>query len=377
MIANNQTNEYPDLEEYLTLFSDTEDFELIFQPHGLMIRLKLVNIQLRLHNSDLKRLIDGKKVKGGVTYHGSSGFTYKNYSEICIALDHPDYMFLDIPDQWRTKPLKFNIGNTSYEISLASPLFVLLFEPIYRDSDFQYGFQSYASVKIFCHNKNLVRANLQKALYYLNSSILKRIGFIASVHHLEIPYSDPLDLWSNDIDDIFDTLKSHNLTNKIDLVSIEPLAFYNAAITSKGDDKFLHLYRIFKFFMNRSRLEKLKKVRNNPNYSEEDILKFIDNRNEESLLTNLINESLVGRNQVKQKILNLAVMNKLIQNYEIKNLVKSLYKFRNSIVHAKEKEINNTIIPDPFVKSTKRDLWIEIISNISIETIRKYNRLHN
>jgi hypothetical protein len=373
MIENNKIDDYPEVEDYLKLFIDDDNFLLTFNEKGFSITINKLNHKLLFTDSTINELIIGNKIEEGIKYHGSSGFTIKKYTEICVSINHPDYTFLNIPE-WNTSPIQFGIGDFLCEISLASPLFVLLLEPIYRDSDFQYDFQKYATIKIIASKKDSEISNITKALYYLNSSILKKIGFIASVHHLEIANDDPLDLWNNEIEEIFDKIKSNKILIKPDLKSIEPLAFYNKAIESEGDDKFLHLYRIFEFFMNRSRIKKLKQLRNDTSYSEEDIIEYIDNKNEEKLLINLISESLSNRNQIKNKLLNFAFEKSLIRKKDIKTLATTLYKYRNSIIHAKETQINQTVIPDLFIRTSGTDLWIIILNDIAIEIIKKYNK---
>jgi len=376
MIVNNKISEYPDLEGYLNHFKDDDEFNLIFEDDGFTISINHVNKNITFTNDKIHKLIDGEQYDYQISYLGSCGFSYENYTEVCISVNHPNYSFIDSLREWRTEPLKFHVGNSLIEIGDASPLFVLLFEPVYRDSDFQYDFDQFATIKIFSANNNLGKLDFIKALYYLNSSYLKKIGFVASVNHLEIDDSDPLDLWNNDIYDIFDRIKTSDIKLKPDLDSIKPLTFYNYAQASKGDEKFLNLYRILEFFMNRSRLKKLKEIRRNSHYSEEDILKFVENMNEEKLLINLISETLKGREQIKNRLLNFAYEHNLIQQKDsnILCLCKELYKYRNSLVHAKETQIENTLVPNLFIKSTDKEYWIDILNEISVEVIKKYNK---
>ena len=73
---------------------------------------------------------------------------------------------------------------------------------------------------------------------------------------------------------------------------MEPLKLYNQAQLLNGDEKFLYLYRILEFFTLRARIRKLNEIRYDKNISDLLLLKTIDQKNEEMLLENLINEAL-------------------------------------------------------------------------------------
>jgi len=372
MIQNNQIDKYPDLEGYLNHFSDNDDYTLAYEEDGISILINHTNYKIQLTDADLKKLIYGKRFDKEIEYYGSCGFSYYNYCEICINVNHPNYTFLDKPTEWSTEPLKFQIGFSQFEVSLASPLFVLLFEPIYRDSDFLYDFDEFATIKIFSIQKAEILSDFTKALYYLNSSFLKKIGFIASTNHLEMNDDDPLDLWSNDIDDIFNKIKNKKIVTKPNLASLEPLAFYNHALVSQGDVKFLSLYRILEFFMNRARIKKFRQLRHNFDFNDVQLIEFIENRNEEKLLKNLMTEALGGK--AKTKIVEFAFENRMIQSKDFNNLCISLYKYRNSLIHAKEAQIKDAIIPDPLFGSNITGSWITILEEVAIKIIRKYNK---
>lgn len=253
MNINNKAHKYPDLEDYLKQFEYSDDFILEFQENGLSITIKQLDYKFSINDNELEELVYGTPFPKEITYHGSSGFTMKNYTEICISVNNPFFIPLDSATEWRTEPLKYSIGASLIEVSDASPLFVLLFEPVYRDSDFLYDFNEFATIKILSMNSKAAKSDFIKALYYLNSSFLKKIGFVASVNHLKIDYSDPFELWENGIDSVFDKIKSEKLLKRQNLKSTEPLLFYNQAQIAKGSEKFLQLYRILEFFMERAK----------------------------------------------------------------------------------------------------------------------------
>ena len=372
MIINNKTQNYPDLEDYLKQFEDSDEFILEFQENGLSITFKNSEFKFSITDKDLEELAYGTRFSKEITYHGSSGFSMKNYTEICISVNNPFFILMDSATEWRTEPLKYSIGNSLIEVSDASPLFVLLFEPVYRDSDFLYDFNEFATIKIFSMNSKAAKSDFIKALYYLNSSFLKKIGFVASVNHLEIDYSDPFELYENGVDSVFDKIKSKEILKRQNLKSIEPLLFYNQAQIAKGSEKFLQLYRILEFFMERARINKLKELRHDYSVSESEFIKFVEGKNEEKLLLNVINESFGEQN--KMKIVDFAKEKNLIKERKFEVFVKELYKYRNSLVHAKEKQILNTHIPNPFERNIQEDIWNTLLEDISVKVIRRFNK---
>jgi hypothetical protein len=372
MIINNKTQNYPELEDYLKQFEDSDEFILEFEKNGISITFKNSDFTFSITDKDLEELAYGSRFSKEITYHGSSGFTMKNYTEICISVNNPFFIQMDSATEWRTEPLKFSIGNSLIEVSDASPLFVLLFEPVYRDSDFLYDFNEFASIKIFSMNSKAAKSDFIKALYYLNSSFLKKISFVASVNHLEIDYSDPFELYENGVDSVFDKIKSKEILKRQNLKSIEPLLFYNQAQIAKGSEKFLQLYRILEFFMERARINKLKELRHDYSVSESEFIKFIEGKNEEKLLLNVINESFGEHN--KMKVVDFAKEKNLIKEKKFEVFVKELYKYRNSLVHAKEKQILNTHIPNPFERNIQEDIWNSLLEDISVKVIRRFNK---
>lgn len=87
---------------------------------------------------------------------------------------------------------------------------------------------------------------------------------------------------------------------------------------------------------------------------------------------NVINESFGEQN--KMKIVDFAMEKNLIAERKFENFVKELYKYRNSLVHAKEKQILNTHVPNPFERNTQEDIWNNILEDISVKVIRRFNK---
>jgi len=359
----------PDLEDYLKLFEDSKDYILTSTGNNANIQIRLCGLNIELSNKDLAFLSTGEKIKKTGYFHlNHCGFTYKNYGEISIIVIPSKYAYTIEAQEWHANPLKFKIRNKLFEVGSASPLFVLLNEPIYRDSDWQY----FTTIKIINTNNKEIKTDTIKALFYLNSHYLKNIGLIAKIHQMEINLDEELDLWSDEYYDRFKKLNRVRIRTRNDFSSIEPLLLYNQAQIFDNDEKFLYLYRILEFFMNRARIQKVAEVRLDSNFSDNDLIRIIENKNEEKLLSNLLNEAL-NSNQ-KKRMAGYAFNKKLINKDNYKLLTNALYKYRNSIVHAKEQQITEIRIPDPFEQIEEANPWINIVDELALKCIIKYNK---
>jgi len=373
MITKYFIQNYGDIEDYLELFDDSVEF--IFKENGLNgeINIKPIDKILKLSEKDLSELCFGRKLKKkGLNYINHCGFTYQSFGEISISVFHPKYTFFDNMEEWIAEPLRFKIDKKTFEIGSASPLFVLLNEPIYRDSDWQFEFQNFATIKVINTDEQNIKDDIIKALYYLNSHYLKSIGFVARVYHMEVDGNDPLNLLENDIHDIFQKVNRVRTSSRDNFISTEPLILYNQAQSIKGDEKFLYLYRILEFFMQRAKIQKVNELRYNTDISDSTLLQTIDMRNEEMQLGNILKETLTASQ--KKKISKFAFYKKLITEDNFNYITKALYKFRNSMVHAKENQINDIKMPDTFEYNSEVHPWIYLIDEITIKCIRKYNK---
>lgn len=366
-------NNNPDLENYLKLFRDSKDYILTSSGDNANIQICSCKLNLELSNKDLASLSLGEKIiKIGFSHLKHYGFTYRNYGEISIIVVPSDYTYTLEGTEWLAKPLKFKIHNKLFEVGSASPLFVLLNEPIYRNRDWQYDFQNFTTIKIIDTNNNEIKADSIKALFYLNSYYLKNIGHIAKIQHMKINHNEDLDLWSDEYYNRFKKLDRIRIKTRNDFTSVEPLLLYNQAQIFHSDEKFLYLYRILEFFMNRARIQKVAEVRLDNNFSDNELIDIIEKNNEEKLLSNLLTEAL--NSNKKKRMASYAFNKKLIKIDDYKILSKALYNYRNSIVHAKEKEINKIRLPDPFKQIEEINPWIKIIDEISLNCINRYNK---
>jgi hypothetical protein len=368
-------HEYPDIEKYLEAIKNNEESEPYYNDNCLFIKVNLIDKVIKIHNSQLDKICNGEEADKipSFKYLGSYGIKFKNYYEICVSISHPIYSFFDDANEWKTKPLNFKINNNKYEVSAISDLMVLLTEPIYTDNNSGwYDFHNFTSIKFSIDSNLDYKTEFCKALFYLNSYYLKTIGFNASLMYLELNDEDPLEImYENDIEDVFETVSKEQDIIKKDFFNIEPLNLYNEAVKKKDEQRFLLLYRILEFFMDRAIRTKIANMRYNQNITEEQILKSINLKNEEQQLKTLFNEVLDDDDKVK--ISNYCFNNNLISINKFEKVFLSIYKYRNSLVHAKEKEINQTTFPNPFIEDKLLHNWINVIDEISIKCISKYN----
>ena len=368
---------YWEIAQYFDLFDNNKSYILKSSTgKTASIKLAFINKELKLSQQNLEKLNQLESVNNIYDLSiNTYGMNYKEYHEFYIDINHPSYsggMTFHFDDEtWPISPLEFKIGNTIFMVGLASPLLVLLSEPIYRDSDFSYNFHNLTSMKIILKDKNLdIRNEFMKGLYYLNSFYLKPMQLYAELKSVELSYSDPLNLYSiNSVEDILLSIK--RTKNKKDIKAIEPLKLYNHAQLCKKEEKFLFLYRVFEFFMYEVWLEKIKKIRMDTSITENELIKTIEQKKEEYQLIALLTGA-ISQNS-KNKIIKYAQTHKFIRDNNYESLIKALYKFRNSIVHAKEKQIQETIIPDPFHANSVIDPWIVIVDELAIKCIEKYN----
>ncbi len=188
-----------------------------------------------------------------------------------------------------------------------------------------------------------------------------------------MPEEDPLGLLYRDreLEDIFSiATRSRNISKK-DFKNIEPLLFYNYSMRLSGESKFIMLFRILEFSLKRAGVQKLKKMRHDAMSSEEDILKEIDNKNEEKQISLLLGE--IFTEFEKQNIAKFSFENRLIDREDFNKFPIQLYRFRNSVVHAKENELSNTFLPNPFDFQPILEKWIKIMDKLAVKCIQKFN----
>ena len=358
---------YPDIERSLEDIKDSGSNYYI-ENECFYLKLDQLDEYVKIHFSQLEELCnlnEAEKIPY-LSYLGSYGIKYKNYYEICTSITNPKY-FLEDSNQWNTKPLRFKIGQTQFEISPISKLLVLLTETLYRDNNIGHvNFKYFASIKMIINDKKGYQEQYSKALYYLNSGYLRRMGYVASLFDLHINYDEGIEEKE---------IKNNRVRNpnRKDFINTEPLNLYNESVLENGFQKFLYLYRVLEFFMTRAIINQLKEIRYDEKITESELLNKLNIRDEQKQLINLLENVLTSAQ--KQRITRYAQKQNLIKRDGFNDVCVELYKFRNSNVHAKEKEITSTYFPNPFQPDTVCYQWIEIVEIIAKRCIKKYNSL--
>jgi DNA-directed RNA polymerase subunit L len=121
----------------------------------------------------------------------------------------------------------------------------------------------------------------------------------------------------------------------------------------------------------RSILAAIDNLRTKPTASASDILDIAIVRNEEQQLQNLL-RSVLTTSQ-KQKVCEYAYSQKLTDSPQMPALTKGMYAYRNSLVHAKEKELLKTTLPDPFMSMPIIQKWTYLVAVCAERAIRILN----
>lgn len=365
--------EYGDLESYLKLVHKEHGDKLKLSKSIIEIPVPLINEKIKIYESQLDKLINGEEPNEipSFKYLKSYGIKFKKYFELCISIQRDDYPWIE-GNHWKTEPLRFKIDTTQFEIGSMSSLMVLLTEPIYRVSDYHYDFDKFASIKIGISNGNNFKDEFSKGIYYLNSYYLKPISFYASLKSVEFNDDDPLDLFStDDTESIFEVAKRKRNVKRKDFQKCEPLNLYNYATSIKGEQRFLSYYRVLEFFMEQAFIKRAHKLRFDDAISDEELVTKLSIRKEEEQLKILLKEVL--SQSKKGKLINYCISKGIVEKRSIDKIAVKLYKFRNSIVHAKEKEVLNTNFPDPFELNSNLNIWISITEKLARECIMELN----
>lgn len=363
------------LGQVLKDFFPEESEEHYIKDNHYMVKVPLLEDYLSMPDNDLE-WVHNFYFPGGIDdleYVADIGIRYKNYYEVCIKISHPSYGGYD-KESWKKCPLKFRIGSTRIEVG---PMSKLLFSLIRYEASISLIDQNkeieFSTIKLLLDKRIDYQAEILKVLFYLNTHYFKHTQFDAKLVKLhlfdnwgdEYDASDPLDIYPEGLRKIERKEK--------DFISIEPLTlFYNAHV-EKGEQKFLSLYRILEFFMQRAILNRIQTIRYDSNISEETLYKMLNLRYEEKQLANLI-EDVLDENH-KQRVIEFATNNKLIKESCASNIASSLYNYRNSLVHAKESELEKAKFPNPFKVNYTVNKWINVVKIISLECIRKYNQI--
>ncbi len=373
--------EYPRLAEYVNNLSSDTLSKTKWEGDCLCIYIGLLDQYIHISKPSLEALNNYKKPNNisDFSYLENYGINYKTYYELALNITNSNLILSESGDRWKKKRLRFEVGGVKYEISSMSKLATLLTELIYSEFKF-ISYNDCVSMKIITDNDDYKNA-FKKGLFYLNYYYLQHTSFHAELMLLSgrnDGYKDQeiyenRDNYENVMDYIFSEIKRDRSRKRADFINVEPLSLYLDSRYKKGENRFLSLYRILEFFMQRAIIKKIDDVRKNDNVSTEDILKISSNRNEEKQLSNLLQE--VATESLRNRLCNYCISKQIIPSGSAYNKIhKELYQFRNSLVHAKETELNRAYIPDIFGNGSTVESWNYVVEMLAIRCIEKYNK---
>jgi hypothetical protein len=262
-------------------------------------------------------------------------------------------------------PLRFKVGDVFVRIGRISPALALFCEEIYRSSDYmQKGFfESYSSLQIEGSTKP--RDDASVALFYLNADYLRPLKSSARIQHLVDPSGpDPFPVTGKPSDILRRRVR---VRKRID--ALPAIALFNAAATEWGEARFLGFYRVLEFFFHRGALRDFGRMRRDPNISDETLLASSRLEKELPQLKALLRSALTAAES--HNFVEFVGRHHLGIPKSIDEVSVALYGYRNTIVHAKESEIDRAVIPLPFATSSSAASWSWVVETIAERAIRR------
>ena len=342
---------------------------------NLHFKIPKTKLNIILNKKHIKKLENKKLLKDipNIKYYKNYGFSIDTYGEFFLGSD--SYLLYDIYGEVSEIDLKFNIGNTYIEFNSVSKICKLLIEPYYSRFDWNIddrGLEEYFyTLKIYNAPQEVHKDIVIKSLFYLNSHYLKTTNNPLSIYHL-IPVGYDENSFSEEAEVVLEkTISRKRTLKRKDFINVEPLYFYNDACIQTRENQFLGFYRVLEFFFNRGLEKELESRRYKSSIEEKDIISLIQNKDERSLLRNLINKVLTKSE--KKKLIDSLLRKNLIKDGSFDKFSNKLYEYRNSIVHAKENQLSNTILPDIFNEKNDYKVWNYVIKYISEQCIKRMN----
>lgn len=363
-------------EKYFTDFEHHLDgLEYHKSSNEIEIIFREQNVSLKLNAKALKSLSKGDLIDNirQFKYYNHYGFSFENYGEYFIGNDSNS--LYELYGANTNIDLSFKIAGSQIEINTVSDLCKILLQPYYSKyleyiADRGLG-EYFYTIKIYDTPVAEHKELLLKSIYYLNSHYMHKTGSFVKIYQV-LPKD--FDVLIDDFDDIenytINVERKRTRTRK-DFISIEPIIFFNHASTQSKENSFLSFYRILEFFFYRALESELKKQRFDSAVSEKSIIQSIQKKDERSLLLKLLKNTLTSAE--KQKIVSFLLHKSLIDKNSFDCFSDKLYEYRNSLVHAKEYQINSTQIPDLFGEKNECNAWNFVIRNIAKICISRLN----
>ncbi|MCG6913862.1 hypothetical protein LJE86_08090 [bacterium BMS3Abin03] len=352
------------------------DLDYKIKNDKVLISLPHCTKNLILSENNVDELYDGNKITEirNLVYYPDCGFSFDAYCEFFINLTHPDYYFYNWDEGWPNEgKLTFKIDEDIIECADSSSLAVLLLSQIYYDPDiYPDRLQNFSTLKIFRHSKEDFRDIFNKAIYYLNSHYLANTGVTVTLKHLS---SGTDDYEYYKLEEKLEKLSRKRIRKRKNFLTTDPLKLYNYACSLKGENQFLAFYRVLEFFFDRFKNKTVSEKRFDVNFPDAELIKVASLKGELEHLIGLLNT--VSTSSVRSKLGKYALHKGLIKSKNFDELATQLYFYRNSIVHAKESQIERTAIPDPFdiEQTILINNWIYITRIFADLVINYYNKV--
>lgn len=345
------------IEEYLP---EASSGTFSIQDHALLLNLPDTGGQLRLGQAQLSQLARHCRASvDGLTYFDHCGLHTGRYAEFLIYLD-------SWPD-WPTKnALRFRVGEVLVSVGLCSHLVPVLFEPYYRDKRFnQVDFDGYSSIRLVGVTSERAAHVVHEALYYLNSDYLAPIKTGAQIHHL---------LTQDDLGKLLpwekaDAVSRTRVRRRDPIANLPAILLFNQASVTYGEASFLGYYRVLEYFSPIGFETEVQRLRTDESVPVGELIRISKERSEEDQLRHLL--GAVTTPTQRRRLVEYAAVHKLVRRQEFGGLVKALYAFRCSVVHAKVTEMARTLVPNPLSAENALTHWIYVVRELGRIAVRK------
>lgn len=353
-----------------------DDLNYKFKSNEVLISLPHCSKLLVLTENNVDELNLSKMItrNNNLVYYPTCGFSFDSYCEYFINLKHPDFHFYNWDERWPFQDkLSFKIGDDFIECGDSSSLAVLLLSQIYIDPDIDPDrLKQLSTLKIFKNSTENYMNIFFKSLYYLNSHYFVNTGVTASLTHLGIDtdYDE-----FHKLNEKLEKLSLKRIRNHKNFMDTNPLNLYNYACSLKGENKFLTFYRVLEYFFDSYKNKTVNSKRYDQNITDAELIKLASLKGELEYLKGLL--KIITTNSVRNRLCKYAVRKKITKSNNFDELSTQLYSFRNSIVHAKESQIERTLIPDPFDIERTNTIknWIYITRIFADLAISFYNKM--
>jgi hypothetical protein len=339
---------------FINPYDDILNFLLITEKNsdGIQIEDKTTNLMIWLDYQEFFKALSRDfplKLSFDPVYKSylRCGFYSPNYAELYVNKNTEDFYSeeIDATKKSTNHMLEYSIDDISIYIGKSSPMW-----------DFLIGGDEFTcTVSCLGNLPGDIEKLLSQALYYYNSN-LKTNTYKLDCSSLIYPED-----FAN-IDTYALVPNIHKKKFAFRNESIPFLLFYAA-------NDFLGYYKVLEYFFLRARTSEIEDIRWNNKLPADKFIAEIEKiyRKTESKSLEMLIKQVVDNS-----MLDIAIKSKLIEENNAEALAKSIYKIRNSLVHAKETEEMEvpTVIHYPSFSDELN--WTDLIRQIAINAIEKY-----